>query len=1140
MLILVLVIIPPKASATSGDNLDPNIIDKIVDDMDTLSDVDKQKYKSELKKIFTLDDLNKLTRRAKGYGAIETAGKVGEEAAGWLDDTGALDKMKVAKPVMGVAQKIFKVNIVNTIVNDGIAWLDAHNAYYADPTNAEKDRVYSEKAFRFYSNFMPFGGLLLGMMMDSMESARERAEFEANQKKIFNMIIETYEQRVAIEMRRRAFARLHSDSATVNAIFGDDGQLPEPRWHLLRGCSEEKIERMAKYMQEHPKPGYNAYNAGAFLRMMKHGGIARDAFLRNMQGGGPAGFAKHSPVYMTITDPFGHEYGVEPDTKRLLCDDAAICSPMQKASDAQYIVIPSIYNGVYKIQIVGYDDGEYSFLFHGFNHNSELQGKRKQKGYIHKGEVLEANLTITLNDKGYDVSELNFVKIADSYLIPSDPETLLPAIDRDSFEIYFNEPCLSTYSYSTLESDPITTSMFEGVKQDYFICLEKYPRPTYTFFTNKFFDPQAINEHNFQFIDGKNNRIKGLYEISDSTFSFTSNVPLLGGATIILKRGKEGICSKTKVCLEQDLKFTVSGLEPSVEWEKDAPFEFIAANPVLITKKIQIINEEQVAKRNIDLTTLSFKSFSPNTFFFIYNISSPVPYEIIKGENDLIKFEISELKPKETLNIDLTYAAMLFAADYFSRLEVNKINTNYDPAFLKKFTRAGAGIEVEDPKIKELAQQIVGEEKNPFWKAYKIYNWITRNIIYDYEKAARVKKGEIVETGALLTLQTRKGICDDFTKLFLALARAAGIPSRYVTLYVFQEKVELHAFPEIYLPPYGWIPLDPTWGTNFDAFARTEPGLLILAKEDGLTENHHLNDILEGEDTEGIVVQSSIELGTLLLDAEEDWISLFKDRFFVDIYQLTFLSQINNQLSLLKAYNQGLEQQLFTLAEKPQTSVVVTAQQALEAYQKGNYPQIRPKVQKVIGEQFKAASTSFFLLAQKSQEYIESPYTHDSILLHGTNLQEGEISPTKTEVLQQINQTKKEMDLVEEQAQAGNYYTAANSMIESYFSTLEMYSYLIPDMVSSKIKTMIYSPKNIFRFNQGSVVFFGLTFFFMVLPFFFWLWMWINCLLKKEFRHLNKIIWFLIVFFAYILIPLGAIIYFFVEYRKRRKEIKKK
>lgn len=61
----------------------------------------------------------------------------------------------------------------------------------------------------------------------------------------------------------------------------------------------------------------------------------------------------------------------------------------------------------------------------------------------------------------------------------------------------------------------------------------------------------------------------------------------------------------------------------------------------------------------------------------------------------------------------------------------------------------------------------------------------------------------------------------EFTDLFIAIARAAGIPAREVNGYAFTNDPDthpvslsqdiLHAWPEYYDDQKGWIPIDPTW-----------------------------------------------------------------------------------------------------------------------------------------------------------------------------------------------------------------------------------------------------------------------------------------------------------------------------------------
>jgi transglutaminase-like putative cysteine protease len=67
-------------------------------------------------------------------------------------------------------------------------------------------------------------------------------------------------------------------------------------------------------------------------------------------------------------------------------------------------------------------------------------------------------------------------------------------------------------------------------------------------------------------------------------------------------------------------------------------------------------------------------------------------------------------------------------------------------------------------------------------------------------------------------LAARRGVCQDFAHIFIALARRAGIPARYVSGYLFRRTEEelrhagdaTHAWVECYLPSLGWCGFDPT------------------------------------------------------------------------------------------------------------------------------------------------------------------------------------------------------------------------------------------------------------------------------------------------------------------------------------------
>jgi len=67
-------------------------------------------------------------------------------------------------------------------------------------------------------------------------------------------------------------------------------------------------------------------------------------------------------------------------------------------------------------------------------------------------------------------------------------------------------------------------------------------------------------------------------------------------------------------------------------------------------------------------------------------------------------------------------------------------------------------------------------------------------------------------------LAARKGVCQDFAHLLIALGRLAGVPCRYVSGYLFHSRDShdrsadgaTHAWAEALLPELGWVGFDPT------------------------------------------------------------------------------------------------------------------------------------------------------------------------------------------------------------------------------------------------------------------------------------------------------------------------------------------
>ena len=87
-----------------------------------------------------------------------------------------------------------------------------------------------------------------------------------------------------------------------------------------------------------------------------------------------------------------------------------------------------------------------------------------------------------------------------------------------------------------------------------------------------------------------------------------------------------------------------------------------------------------------------------------------------------------------------------------------------------------------------------------------------------FEAFAYAPEETEVDSPIDVALAKRKGVCQDFTHIMLATARLWGIPSRYVSGYLFTNRDAgdrsaadaTHAWMEAFVPGCGWVGFDPT------------------------------------------------------------------------------------------------------------------------------------------------------------------------------------------------------------------------------------------------------------------------------------------------------------------------------------------
>lgn len=134
----------------------------------------------------------------------------------------------------------------------------------------------------------------------------------------------------------------------------------------------------------------------------------------------------------------------------------------------------------------------------------------------------------------------------------------------------------------------------------------------------------------------------------------------------------------------------------------------------------------------------------------------------------------------------------------------------------------------------DLAQEIVGEETNPYLQAVLIEEWLRTNITYDESVQAPPGGQDLVD---YVLFDNRNGYCEHYSAAMTVMLRTLGVPARVAVgyapgdwdaetgAYLYRQN-NAHAWVEVFFPGYGWIPFEPTANRPLGEFdlALTEPG----------------------------------------------------------------------------------------------------------------------------------------------------------------------------------------------------------------------------------------------------------------------------------------------------------------------------
>ncbi len=190
-----------------------------------------------------------------------------------------------------------------------------------------------------------------------------------------------------------------------------------------------------------------------------------------------------------------------------------------------------------------------------------------------------------------------------------------------------------------------------------------------------------------------------------------------------------------------------------------------------------------------------------------YNIKPNEILTDIWGQKTAL-FQFKDIKPGEKTEIQVTTVFESYNVRYFIYPENIGSLKDIPKDIKEKYLLDDEKYQINSKVIQETIKQVVGNEKNPYWIMRNIHQYLIGHLHYLMDGAWDT---------APTVITNKHGSCSEYSFVFIALCKAAGLPTRYVGSTWDRKELAYmddvyHRWVEVYLPNYGWIPTDPTHG----------------------------------------------------------------------------------------------------------------------------------------------------------------------------------------------------------------------------------------------------------------------------------------------------------------------------------------
>ena len=171
-------------------------------------------------------------------------------------------------------------------------------------------------------------------------------------------------------------------------------------------------------------------------------------------------------------------------------------------------------------------------------------------------------------------------------------------------------------------------------------------------------------------------------------------------------------------------------------------------------------------------------------------------------------------KPTE---FSITYELTLYAR--YVDIDPAKVTRTPITPDLAPFVSERAPHVVFTDAMRAYSKRVVGDETNPYRIAQKLFAAV------DTIPWAGAREYSTITNIGDYTLHAGHGDCGEQTLLLITLLRLNGIPARWQSGWIFSDGTynNIHDWGQLYLAPYGWVPMDVTFG-RLMAGANAKPG----------------------------------------------------------------------------------------------------------------------------------------------------------------------------------------------------------------------------------------------------------------------------------------------------------------------------